>query len=224
MAKRTVLLRLLLPAALVALLVGLCHCLSPGRPETQQNPPEQGARAAAGAVAVQQRDPSWAVPLDLPGLPNLHRVSPGFYRGAQPTAEGFQQLKAMGIKTIVNLRFLHSDKDLLGDTGLSCESIPMTALHAEDEDAVRFLRIVTDPQKAPVFVHCEYGADRTGTMTAIYRVAVQEWTKEDAIREMTEGGFGFHSIHQNLPSYIRELDIDALKRRAGLSQEEGATR
>lgn len=39
-----------------------------------------------------------------------------------------------------------------------------------------------------------HGSDRTGTMCALYRIAVQGWSKEDAIREMTAGGFGFHRI------------------------------
>ncbi len=48
-------------------------------------------------------------------------------------------------------------------------------------------------------VHCQRGADRAGTMCVLYCVAVQGWTKEEAIREMTEGGFGFYEIWKNLP-------------------------
>ena len=80
-----------------------------------------------------------------------------------------KQLKAMGVKTVVDLRALHSDRDLIGDTGLTYEGVGMTAWHPEDEDAVRFLKIVTDKSRTPVFVHCQYGSDRTGTMCAIYR-------------------------------------------------------
>ena len=46
----------------------------------------------------------WAERIELPGLPNLHKVSDDLYRGAQPTAEGMRQLKKIGIKTVVNLR------------------------------------------------------------------------------------------------------------------------
>ena len=101
--------------------------------------------------------------------------------------------------------------------GLAYEHISFKAWHAEHEDVVRFLRIVADPARQPVFVHCQHGADRTGMMTAIYRIAVQGWSKEDAIAEMTEGGFGFHSIWTNLVEYVRKLDVDRLKREAGLT-------
>lgn len=92
------------------------------------------------------------------------------------------------------------------------EHIWFKTWHPEDEDVIRFLSIVTDPEQQPVFVHCHYGADRTGMMTAIYRVVVQNWTKEMAIREMTVGGFNFHDQWRNLPRYIIRLDTDGLRR------------
>jgi protein tyrosine/serine phosphatase len=162
------------------------------------------------------------VPIQAPGLPNLCKVSESLYRGAQPTAGGFRELKKMGIKTVVNLRSFHSDRDEIGETGLAYEHIYMKSWNAEDEETVRFLQIVADPARGPVFVHCKHGADRTGTMCAIYRVAVEEWTPEEAVEEMTQGGFGFHSIHRSLVGYIRGLDFDEMKERAGL--EEAATK
>jgi len=159
----------------------------------------------------------WAQPLGKPGLKNLHRVSKDLYRGAQPTTEGFRQLKAMGVRTVVNLRSFSSDRDGIGETGLGYEHIYSKAWHVEANEVVRFLQIVTDPARTPVFVHCKHGSDRTGTMCAIYRVAVQGWSKEDAIEEMTRGGFGFHQWFDNLIEFVRELDIEDMKRRAGLT-------
>jgi protein tyrosine/serine phosphatase len=92
----------------------------------------------------------------------------------------------------------------------------MTTWNIEDKDVIRFLQIVTDPKRIPVFVHCQHGADRTGTMCAIYRITIQYWSKDEAIDEMTKGGFGYHSIWRNLPDYVRSLDIYAIKHDAGL--------
>ena len=127
-------------------------------------------------------------------------------------------MEKLGVKTVVNLRFLHSDRDEIKDTGLAYEHINMTTLNTEDKDVIRFLRIVNDSSRTPVFVHCEYGADRTGTMCAIYRIAVQGWSKDKAIEEMTEGGFGFHSIWQNLTNNIRNMDVEEIKNRASMSK------
>ena len=158
---------------------------------------------------------AWAEPVELPGVPNLHKVSDDLYRGAQPTDEGMAALHKMGIKTIVNLRSFHSDRDEIGDLPLGYEHITMKTWHAEDKEVVRFLRIVGDEGRRPVFVHCQRGADRTGTMCAIYRIFVQGWSKDDAIAEMTEGGFGFYEGWQNLIDYIRELDVERIRERAG---------
>lgn len=166
------------------------------------------------AAAASNRQ--WAVRLEVPGVDNLHKVSERLYRGAQPTKEGMRQLKKLGIKTVVNLRSFHSDREEIGDTGLSYEHIYMKTWHPEEKEAVRFLKILTDPNRTPAFVHCQHGADRTGTMCAIYRIAVQGWSKDEAIEEMTKGGFGFYSGWKNLINCIGELDIEEIKSRASL--------
>ena len=127
-----------------------------------------------------------------------------------------KNLKAVGIETVINLRSFHSDRDKIGNIALACESISMKAWHAEEEDAVKFLKIVTNPKRGPFLVHCQHGADRTGTMCVLYRVAVQGWSKEEALKEMVEGGFGFHGIWKNLIQWIDGLDVERIKRRAGI--------
>ena len=173
--------------------------------------------AASGAETSSANRPRhWAIPMQMDGVPNLHKVSNTLYRSAQPSAPGMKNLKAMGIETVVNLRSFHSDHDGIGDIGLAHESIAMKAWHAEEEDAVKFLRIAMNPNRSPVLVHCQHGADRTGTMCAIYRVAVQGWSKEEALQEMAQGGFGFHGLWENLIQWIDGLDIERIKKRAGI--------
>ena len=174
------------------------------------------ASVAEASEPVVDRPASWAQPVKLDGVPNLHKVSDTLYRSAQPTALGMKNLKQMGIKTVVNLRSFHSDRKEIGSTGLGYEHIYMKAWHPEREDIVRFLKIATDPKRTPVLVHCLHGADRTGTMSAIYRIAVQGWSKEAAVREMTEGGYNFHTLFGNLPKWIKGLEIESIKRDAGI--------
>jgi len=151
------------------------------------------------------------------GVPNLYKVSEDLYRSGQPTAEGMRRLETMGIRTVVNLRSFYSDFSKIGGTGLGYERIRFKTWHPEERQIIKFLHIVTDHRKTPVLVHCQHGADRTGTMCAVYRIAMQGWTKEDALKEMTEGGFGFHGICDNLIQWIDKLDIDKIKK-AGIRQ------
>jgi protein tyrosine/serine phosphatase len=173
---------------------------------------------AAGIAAApnKQRPSNWAQPIELAGVPNLHKVSKDLYRSAQPTAEGMINLKSMGIETVVNLRSFHSDRDEIGFTGLAYERLYMKAWHPEEKEAIRFLQIVCNPRRTPVLVHCQHGSDRTGTMCALYRIAVQGWSKEDAIDEMLNGGYGFHAIWSNIAPWIQRLDIEGIKKKAGL--------
>ncbi len=156
--------------------------------------------------------------IQIEGVPNFHKISDDLYRSAQPTARGLRNLKAMGIRTVIDLRWLNSERDAATDSGLEYEHIHMTVLSPEESDAVKFLQIVTDKKRTPVLVHCQHGSDRTGTMCAIYRVAVQGWTKEKALEEMVRGGFGFHGIWGNLIQWVNRLDIARLRERAGLTR------
>jgi protein tyrosine phosphatase (PTP) superfamily phosphohydrolase (DUF442 family) len=172
---------------------------------------------AYGAQTSHTNRPShWAQPMRMKGVPNLQKVSDTLYRSAQPSKEGMKNLKAAGIETVINLRSFHSDRDEIGDTALAYEHIYMKAWHPEEEDAVRFLQIVTNPIRAPFLVHCQHGADRTGTMCALYRVTVQGWSKEEAIEEMMRGGFGFHGVWDNLIQWINALDVERIKKKAGI--------
>ena len=164
------------------------------------------------------RPTEWAIPIEKEGLPNFHKVSEDLYRGAQPTATGVGQLKKMRIKTIINLRSFHSDRDEIGNVVIGYEHIYMKAWHPEEKEIVKFLRTVTDKTKTPVFVHCQHGADRTGLMCAIYRVAICGWLKEAAADEMVYGGYGFHPVWKNLINYFMNLDIEKIKKEA-LSEE-----
>ncbi len=170
----------------------------------------------AAGQASGNRPGTWAQPVTLAGVPNLHKVSDSLYRSAQPSAEGMRNLKQMGVQTIVNLRSFHSDRKEIDNTGLAYEHIYMKAWHPEKKEIVKFLRIVSNQKRTPILIHCQHGADRTGTMSAVYRVAVQGWSKEEALLEMTQGGYGFHDIWVNLVPWFKKLNIKAVKQKAGI--------
>jgi len=193
----------------VALLLGILLCA-----------PFLGCSSESGVLPRapaegSERSPTWAVPLERPGLPNLQRVSPLIYRGAQPTREGFLELHKLGVKSVISLRAFHAD-DIPVDADLAYERISFKAWHPEVEDVVRLLKLVSDPARAPVFVHCQWGSDRTGMMIAIERIALEGWSKQAALEEMTQGGFGFHREWKNLVEYVRKLDVERLAREAGI--------
>lgn len=189
------------------------------------------ACAVAPALPPEQRPLNWAQPVGKTqlhqGLPNLFQVSPVLYRSAQPTAEGLNLLNQnlavsyglpKEIKTVVNLRNNEGDGALVVPTGVRYEQIPFDTWQVKETDVVRFLKIVRNPNNQPVLLHCKHGADRTGMMTAIYRIVEQGWRKQDAIAEMTQGGFGYHPIWSNLIRYIEHMDVVDIQRKVTLTQ------
>ncbi|HVR82856.1 MAG TPA: tyrosine-protein phosphatase, partial [Planctomycetota bacterium] len=57
------------------------------------------------------------------------------------------------------------------------------------------------PEKQPVYIHCAFGKDRTGTMAAIYRLEIDHWTAEEAMQEME--AFGYHNIYRELINFVK---------------------
>jgi protein tyrosine/serine phosphatase len=146
-------------------------------------------------------------------VPNFYKINDNLYRSAQPTEVGMAELREIvGIKTIINLRTLHSDSDEIGSTGLLNERLHVKAWHIEDEDVIKVMRILSHKENGPFLIHCQHGSDRTGVMCAMYRILYQEWTKEEAIDEMVNGGYGFHPLWDNIIKYIQEADIGKLQK------------
>ena len=169
------------------------------------------------AQSSTNRPANWAQPIAVYGVKNCFQVTTNLYRGAQPTADGFKNLKAMGVKTVVNLRAWHSDRDKVAGTGLKSVRFEMEPWRGDADEVVEFLKTVTDTNNLPAFVHCERGADRTGMMCAMYRITVCGWAKDRAIDEMKNGGFHFNPAWHELITFIQKADVADIKRRAGLS-------
>ena len=163
------------------------------------------------------RPSNWAAAVAGTHVPNLYRVEPDLLRSAQPDGAGFKDLATLGIKTVLDLRAGHADAQEAGATLLRFLHVPMRAWSLNDDQVVAALRVLTDRSNRPLLVHCQKGADRTGAILALYRVVVQGWSKDDALREMNEGGYHHSSLFRNLDAYVANADISALRRELAIT-------
>jgi protein tyrosine/serine phosphatase len=159
------------------------------------------------------RDANWARPMTLAGVPNLNQVTPFLYRSAQPDAAGFANMaKTLKVKTVIDLRESQTDEAYLANSKIRPFYVPMNAMHITNEEIIAALTLIRAHQgEGPILVHCQHGADRTGVVIAMYRIIYQGWSKQQAIDEMKNGGYNFHSIFFNIPAFINNADIPALK-------------
>jgi len=158
------------------------------------------------------RPQEWASPVDASR--NLYRITPTLYRSAQPVQSDAAWIKRLGIRTIINFRVYHKDEDVLNLPDVKLVRVPMDTNAINDEHIVSALRAIAEAQQdGPVLIHCWHGADRTGTVAAMYRILEQGWTREQALRELKEGNYGYHAIWTNIPRYIERANIDTLRAR-----------
>ncbi|HPW18122.1 MAG TPA: tyrosine-protein phosphatase [Candidatus Aminicenantes bacterium] len=176
---------------------------------------------SARELAQDRRPESWAVKVESPYLKNLWKVDDALYRSEQPDAAAFEYLRDLGIKSVLNLREHHADKALLDGLDLEEYDVQIQAKAFTDAEIVRALRAIAAARK-PMVVHCQHGSDRTGVVVAMYRIVFQGWTKEQALAEMRNGGYGFHAKYVNITEYIERADIDLI--RAELKESDGRDR
>ena len=139
----------------------------------------------------------------LIGLSNVGRVSPGIFRGAQPLPEGYETLKEMGIKTIINLRSQHGEKDIVEAAGMQSIEVPMSVFRSVDIEKINsIIDSMINPDNQPVYIHCKLGQDRTGVVIAAYRMRVDGWPLSEARAEMQS--FGFNDLWFKLKKFVRE--------------------
>ena len=159
--------------------------------------------------SVLARPPEWAQPVEVQY--NLYQMSPTLYRSALPDSGAVPLLEKLKIGTVIN--FLpESDSSWLSKPGIAQVQLPYRTNHVDDSDVLKALRTIQAAEaKGPVLMHCKHGSDRTGLMAAMYRVVVQGWSKEDALNEMTQGGFGDSTHFKDGVRYMMQANVDKLR-------------
>ncbi|RMP66078.1 hypothetical protein ALQ18_03516 [Pseudomonas marginalis pv. marginalis] len=155
------------------------------------------------------RSPEWAQPVG--NQFNLHQMTPTLYRSALPNSTAVPVLENLKIATVIN--FLpESDSDWLKSSDIKQVQLIYRTNHVDDSDVLAALRAIQDAQtNGAVLMHCKHGSDRTGLIAAMYRVVVQGWSKEDALNEMTLGGFGSSNGFKDGVRYMMKADTDKLR-------------
>jgi len=157
-------------------------------------------RPAAARLAPAER-------LALSGLPNAGRVTEQLYRGAQPVPAGYEQLQQLGIAIVVDLHnhgaAERRERRAVESRGMRYVSLPASPIQGPTGAQIaQFFQLLRDNPGRKIFVHCKHGADRTGVMIAVFRMAWEHWTPAQAMAEMH--AFHFHSFwHPTMRHTVR---------------------
>ncbi len=146
-------------------------------------------------------------------IQRFKQVDKQVFRGDQPdTIEDYQQLAKIGVRTIVNLRndnSVRTEVHLANSVGIKVIHFPMSTFTFPSPFYIGdILATLADPKNHPVFYHCQYGKDRTGLISALYRVHFQNWPKREAYSEMISMGFSPLLINFRSYFFMSTLDSD----------------
>lgn len=132
--------------------------------------------------------------IDGATLFNFHIVEDGqFYRSAQPTPDALANvLGQLGIRTILNLRgenegesWYDQEREIADMMGVTLEDQPMSSQSLPSGERLAEILDILENGQYPILVHCQGGADRTGAISAIYRMHILGHDRTDALTELS---------------------------------------
>ena len=129
---------------------------------------------------------------------NFGKVNDFLYRGGQPDLRAIQELKALGVKSVINLRMTNDvwapEPALAAASSITYTNIPLNPLAAPTGAQVTSVLAAISSMPKPVFIHCQHGCDRTGTIIALYRIREDRWPSSKALREAEAYGISPYEV------------------------------
>ncbi|MFF7706132.1 dual specificity protein phosphatase family protein [Pseudomonas sp. NPDC007930] len=194
-----------LPLAIAAVL--LLAALAGAGLATLRHHPHAAAPVASAAVPAPAHL-QWAKPVDASF--NLFQMSPTLYRSALPAAQNASTVDGLGVRTVISF-IKDDDHDWAKNPHLQLLSQPMHADRVTDDEILQALRSVRAAEaQGPVLMHCKHGNNRTGIVAALYRIVLQGWSRQQALDEMLQNGFGSEDDMTEAMAYVRHADTAAI--------------
>ena len=155
---------------------------------------------------------------------NLHQIAPGVWRANQPTEARYDEIAALGVRTILNLRGAEQSPYWLFESehcarlGIRLVGVAFKASHAPARERMLELIEIYRQIETPFLLHCKSGADRAGLASAIYLLAIEGSTVE-AARAMLSLRFLHVRYHT---TGVLDLILDHFAKAKAIAEAQGA--
>lgn len=171
-------------------------------PEPSPAPAPEPARIVMGEA-----------PRDLPGLPNVVRVSEKLLSGGAPEGdEGFATLRSLGVKSVITVDGAKPEVEHARRFGLRYVHLPIGYDGVPRTQALRIARAIRD-LPGQVYIHCHHGKHRSPAAAAAATRCLDSHCSADMAKKlMQRAGTAPHyqglyaTAQQMTPVSARDLD------------------
>ena len=148
-----------------------------------------------------------------PNILRFKKVDNFLYRGGKPTPEQINNLKKIGVTTIIDFSTGYgtkpskkNEKDIVEQEGMEYVHLPFPSFENPSQEYLdKFFDIIDRARKnkEKVFIHCTHGKDRTGLFSAMYQLKYGLKDINSCIDEMYATGHDDIS-NPNLVPFLKE--------------------
>jgi tyrosine-protein phosphatase SIW14 len=150
----------------------------------------------------------WAAGPPAPHVHNFGEINDHIYRGAAPSPVALQELRALGVKVILDLRVAgegsQAESVAVRKLGMKYINVPLSAWSAPTRAQIEHIfPLLFHSDTEPVFIHCRRGKDRTGTILACYRIQHDNWNSRRALEEAN--GYGMSRLERSMRAFVLQF-------------------
>ena len=156
-------------------------------------------------------------------IKNFGQMDDRFFRGGQPKENDYQQLAALGIKTIIDLRDDPTSYEKQNAEALGMKYVNIAMSDKDYPPAAKideFLKLVDDPTTGKFYVHCAGGRHRTGVIGAVYRFNHYNWNYDQVYAEMKKYDFYTRWGHGDMKKFVQDYAV-SFQNKAVVAAAEG---
>jgi uncharacterized protein (TIGR01244 family) len=124
-------------------------------------------------------------------FPNRHKLAPRAWRAAQPLPYQLKTIKALGVRTVVNLRgttgqgTARFERAACEQLGLKYVDYRLRSRDVPSKAELHGLRQLFEQVEHPILLHCKSGADRAGFASVLYLHLVEDVPMVKAVDQLS---------------------------------------
>lgn len=150
----------------------------------------------------------WAAGPPAPHVHNFGEINGHIYRGAAPSPVALQELRALGVKVILDLRLAGEGAEAesleVRKLGMKYINVPLSAWSAPTQAQIEHIfPLLFHSDTEPVFIHCRRGKDRTGAVLACYRIQHDNWNNRRALEEANS--YGMSRLERSMRAFVLQF-------------------